>query len=241
MILSQLLKIATQDEWRDARLQLLAREKELSKHAAEIAKERSELPLVPIDEDYKFTATDGTQVSLNQLFQGHRQLIVQHVMFNPSWDTACSSCSFVIDQMPRHVEHLNARNTHLVLVSRAPYEKLAAFQKRMGWDHVQWYSSNGSNFNYDFHVSMDENIKPVEYNYRSKTELDEMGQSYYGKGEQQGFTVFLKDGDQICHSYSCYARGSDRLYTTYNLLDMTPLGRQDVHPHKPVFKYHDEY
>lgn len=231
----------TQEKWRNARLELLAKEKELSRRADEVAKLRSEMPLTRIDQGYEFTAVDGRQVSLDQLFNGHRQLIIYHVMFDPSWDTPCKSCSFAVDQMPRHIEHLNSRDTHLVLVSRAPHEKLAAFQKRMGWDHVQWFSSHRSNFNYDFHASMDQDIAPIEYNYRTMAELEKKGESYYGEGEQQGFSIFLKDGAEIYHSYSCYARGSDRLYTTYNLLDMTPLGRQDVVPHVPSFKYHDEY
>ena len=162
-------------------------------------------------------------------------------MFDPSWDTPCKSCSFVADQMPKHTGHLNSRDTQLVLISRAPHEKLAPFQKRMGWDHVQWFSSNGSNFNYDFHVSMDQNVKPIEYNYRPIAELEQKGETYYGNGEQQGFSVFLKDDSDIYHSYSCYARGTDRWCTKYSLLDMTPLGRQDVVPHVPLFKYHDEY
>lgn len=209
--------------------------------ADQVAKQRSEMPLVEVEKDYKFKATDGSSVSLKDVFDGHRQLIIYHVMFDPSWDAACSSCSFVVDSLPRHYGHLQSRDTNLVLISRAPAEKVAAHQKRMGWDHVKWYSSNESDFNYDFHVSFDESKVPSEYNFRSKAELEEKGMGYYVAGENQGFSVFLREDDHIYHSYSCYARGSERLHNTYTMLDMTPLGRQDVVPHKPVFKYHDEY
>ena len=154
------------------------------------------------------------------------------------------SCSFLIDQMPEHDEHLNSRDTTLVFVSRAPFEKLDAFKKRMGWN-IDWYSSNGSDFNYDYNVTMDDNVKPPEFNYRSKAEHKAKGMDFFTEGEQPGFSIFLKDGDEVYHTYSCYSRGFDHLMTTYGLLDLTPLGRQNG-SEKPTgeglgFRYHDEY
>lgn len=197
--------------------------------------------MTKVEEQYKFTGPNGT-VTLADMFQGRSQLILYHAMYDPSWETPCKSCSFLIDQLPEHLEHLQARNTTLVMVSRAPYEKIAAFQKRMGWK-IDWYSSYGSNFNYDFQVTMDENVKPVEYNFRTKEEWEAKGQTHHLKGEQPGFSIFLKQGDEIFRSYSCYGRGPDRLLTTYGLLDMTPLGRQDAQAvgEGLGFKYHDEY
>ena len=162
-------------------------------------------------------------------------------MFDPSWDTPCKSCSFLIDQMPQHQEHPNSRNTTLVFISRATFEKLDAFKKRIGWN-IDWYSSSGSDFNYDYNVTMDDNIKPPEYNFRSKAEMEAKGISHHARGEQPGFSIFLKEGEEIYHSYSSYGRGIDHLLTTYGLLDLTPLGRQDTGKKEGLgFVYHDEY
>lgn len=161
-------------------------------------------------------------------------------MYDPAWDTPCSSCSFLIDQIPEHLEHLRARNTTLVLVSRAEFAKLENFKKRMGWG-MEWYSSAGSDFNYDFHVTIDENVAPAEYNFKKAGEIP----GHHLRGEQPGFSIFLKEGDDIYHSYSCYGRGPDHLLTTYGLLDLTPLGRQDPGSSPDGeglgFKFHDEY
>ena len=144
--------------------------------------------------------------------------------------------------MPEHQEHLHARNTTMVFISRAPFEKLAAFKKRIGWN-IDWYSSSESDFNYDYNVTMDDNVKPVEYNFRSKADLEAKNLAHHARGEQPGFSIFLKEGDDILHSYSCYGRGPDHLLTTYGLLDLTPLGRQDRGAKNEGlgFKYHDEY
>lgn len=198
--------------------------------------------MVQIKKDYEFTGPDETIVSLTDLFKGRSQLIVYHAMYDPSWETPCKSCSFLIDQMPEHLEHLNSRDTTLVLVSRAPSEKLVEFKKRMGW-YVDWFSSYGSDFNYDFHVTMDQSVKPVEFNYQTKAELEAKGLGFAASGEQPGLSIFLKEGDEIYHSYSSYGRGLDRLLVTYGLLDLTPLGRQDKKAGGEGlgFKYHDEY
>lgn len=125
-----------------------------------------------------------------------------------------------------HLAHLHARDTSLVLVSRAPLGKIEPFRRRMGWT-IPWYSSFGSGFNYDFHVTMDEAVAPVEYNYRTKAELARRGETYFTQGESHGLSVFLRDGDRVFHTYSTYARGADLLAGTYNYLDLTPMGRQE--------------
>lgn len=200
------------------------------------------MPLLPITKPYVFTTSSGAETTLDGLFKGRRQVIVYHLMFDPSWETPCKSCSFLVDQMPRHLEHLQNRNTTLAFVSRAPIEQIKPFQTRMGWTHLDWYSSSPSDFNYDFHVSLDEAKVPVEYNFASKAELEIKGEDHATSGEQPGFSVFLKENGEILYSYSCYARGPDHLLTTYGLLDLTPLGRQDGEGKEGLgFKYHDEY
>ena len=197
--------------------------------------------MVEVDKEYQFTGPDG-KVTLADLFDGKRQLIVGHVMFDPDHDKACHGCSFFVDQMPTHLGMLRYRDTNFVLVSRAPYEKTAAFQKRMGWPQP-WYSSYGSDFNYDYHVSQDESVAPVEYNYLDKEALVTKGFDVHTKGEQPGLSVFLRGPEGgIYHTYSSYARGQDHLLVTLGLLDLTPLGRQDekdMVPGGPM--YHDEF
>ena len=239
-------QIVTPEEWRTARLSLLETEKAHTREADKLAKLRSELPMVKVDKDYTFTGPDGN-VSLSDLFHNRRQLIVYHLMFDPEWDGPCKSCSFLVDQMPQYPQFLNARDTTMVFVSRAPYEKLAEFKKRIGWE-TEWVSSYDSSFNYDYNVTVDENVKPVEYNFKDKAALEAKGIMQHARGEQPGFSVFLKEGGDIFHSYSCYGRGPDHLLTTYGLLDLTPLGRQDTKEGEGGpegeglgFKYHDEY
>lgn len=192
-----------------------------------------------MDDDYEFITLDGDKVSLAQLFDGRRQLVVYHCMFAPDWEKACAGCSFVTDHMPRHLGCLNSRQTTLVLVSRAPVDKLIGWKKRMDWT-IPWYSSEGSMFNYDFHATQDETLKPVEYNYMSKAELENRGFLQATNGDVPGLSVFIRDPDDgsIYHTYSTWARGLDQLLTTNSLLDFTPLGRQDT---GKGWKYHDEY
>jgi predicted dithiol-disulfide oxidoreductase (DUF899 family)/ketosteroid isomerase-like protein len=185
---------------------------------------------------------------LLDLFEGRRQLVVYHFMFDPSWDAGCPSCSFLTDNIG-HLAHLHARNTTLALVSRAPLKKIEAYRNRMGWS-IPWYSSFGSDFNYDFHVTLDERIAPVEYNYTDKAVLLAKGESYFTGGESHGLSGFMRDGDNVFHTYSAYARGTDLLVGTYNYLDMTALGRQEDWeeprgrsdgPFMAWLRRHDEY
>lgn len=217
-------KIMSRDEWLAARKKLLVKEKELTRHRDAVNAERRRLPMVRIDKEYVFDGPDG-KARLLDLFDGRQQLVVYHFMFGPSWDEGCPSCSLLVDNIG-HLAHLHARNTSLVLVSRAPLSKIEPFKKRMGWT-VPWYSSFGGDFNYDFHATLDAAVAPVEYNYQDKQELVQKGESYFTEGESHGLSVFLRDGDGIFHTYSTYARGADLLVGTYNYLDLTAFGRQE--------------
>ena len=234
-------------EWLGARKALLAKEKEFTRQRDTLNAERRRLPMVRVDKDYVFQGPHGPG-SLLDLFEGRQQLIVYHFMFDPSWDAGCPSCSFLTDSIG-HLAHLHARKTTLALVSRAPLRKTEAYRKRMGWT-IPWYSSFGSDFNYDFHVTLDETVAPVEYNYTDKAVLLEKGESYFTDGESHALSVFLRDGDNVFHTYSAYARGTDLLVGTYNYLDMTALGRQEDWeeprgrsdgPFMAWLRRHDEY
>ena len=223
-------QVVSRDEWLVARKELLAKEKELTRQRDALNAERRRLPMVRIDKDYVFEGPDG-KASLLDLFDGRRQLIVRHFMFDPSWDEGCPSCSAGADEISDGLlKHLHARDTSLVVVSRAPLAKIEAFKARRGWT-FPWYSSYGSDFNYDFHVTLDESVAPVEYNYRTRAEHEQAGTSVYVEGEQPiegpGQSCFLRDGDNVFHTYSNYARGAEMTGGSYYYLDLTGLGRQE--------------
>jgi predicted dithiol-disulfide oxidoreductase (DUF899 family) len=237
--------IVSRDEWLAARKQLLRQEKELTRQRDMVNAERRRLPMVRIEKDYRFDGPSGT-VRLPDLFEGRRQLIVYHFMFDPDWEEGCSSCSFLVDNIG-HLAHLHARGTTLALVSRAPLTKIEPLKKRMGWT-IPWYSSFGSDFNYDFHVTLDDRVRPLEYNYASRAELLQKGED--SQGESPGLSVFLREGGDVFHTYSTYARGMDLLAGTYNYLDLTWLGRQEDWeepagrsdgPFMAWVRYHDRY
>ena len=229
-------QVVTREEWLVARKALLAREKATTRAGDELSAERRRLPMVEIDKEYVFEGPRG-RVGLLGLFEGRRQLIVYHFMFDPEWDEGCNSCSVVADNVG-HLAHLHARDTSFALVSRAPLSKIEPFKARMGWT-VPWYSSFGSDFNYDFHVTEDESVRPIEYNYRNKAELIE-AQPYMLSGETPGLSVFLRGGDRIFHTYSTYARGLEAVIGTYSYLDLTPLGRgEEGGGSIASFIYHD--
>jgi predicted dithiol-disulfide oxidoreductase (DUF899 family) len=216
--------IVSRAQWLEERKALLVKEKEFTRRRDALNAARRRLPMVRIDEDYSFDGPTG-RVRLLDLFEGRQQLIVYHFMFDPSWDEGCPSCSFLIDNVG-DVSHLHARRTSFALVSRAPLAKIEPFKRRMGWS-LPWYSSFGSRFNYDFHVTLDENVAPVEYNFTEAAELERKGEDYFVQGESHGISTFLRDGDSVFHTYSTYARGTDLVVGTYNYLDLTALGRQE--------------
>ena len=218
-------KVVSRDEWLAARRALLAEEKALTHHRDQVSTKRRNLPMVEVDSTYKFEGPDGSETLLD-LFDHRGQLLVYHFMFDPTWDEGCESCSLIVDNIG-NLEHLHARDTSLVLVSRAPYEKLDRYRTRMGWT-VPWFSSSGSSFNYDFHVTIDSDIAPVEYNYKDVSELEAENVDWRGwSGEQPGTSAFLRHDDRVFHTYSSYARGGDLLIGTYNWLDLTARGRQE--------------
>ncbi|MGA9423402.1 MAG: DUF899 domain-containing protein [Rhodanobacteraceae bacterium] len=222
-----LSRVVSHDEWATARDALLVREKELMRAHDALAAERRRLPMVRIDKDYVFDAPDGKR-SLGDLFDGRRQLLLYHFMFAPDvhgWpDAGCPGCSMFVDNLG-HPAHLNARDTTLVLVSRAPLANIGAYRKRMGWTQP-WVSSAGTEFNRDFGVARDD-------------------------GETFGLSVFLRDGNDIYRTYFTNLRGIEALGTNWSLLDLTPLGRQELWEDTPAgrpqsepyswWRRHDEY
>src|SRR5689334_4867177 len=219
-------KIVSSDEWRAARIDLLRKEKAQTKARDELSRQRRELPMVRVDEDYRFTGPDG-EASLLDLFEGRRQLIVCHFMFDPEWDDGCPSCTAGADEMsPGLLEHLHTRDTTLAYVSRAPYAKIADYKRRRGWT-FPWYSSFASQFNYDFGVTLDEEAGPRVYNFRTAADHADHGVAFDMTGEFPGRSSFLRDGGQVFHTYSVYARGLETMGGSYYLLDETALGRQE--------------
>ena len=219
-------EVVSQDEWLAARQKLLAKEKELTRTRDALMAERRRLPMVLVEKDYRFDGPDG-EAALVDLFEGRHQLIVGHFMFDPAWEDGCPSCSAGADEMSSgHLAHLHARDTTLAYVSRAPYPKLAAYQERRGWT-FPWYSSFGSDFNYDFGVTIDPAVKPAAYNYRCAGEHRARGLGFELVGEFPGRSSFLRDGDRVFHTYSVYARGLETIGGSYYLLDETALGRQE--------------
>jgi len=193
------LKIVSRDEWLVARAELLAKEKAATHARDRLNAARRQLPMVKMEKEYLFEGPNG-QMTLVDLFDGRRQLIIYHFMFDPSWVDGCPSCTYLTNNMPP-LAGIQANDTSLVLVSRAPLAKLEDYKARQNWT-IPWFSSFGSEFNYDFNVSHDE-------------------------GETPGLSVFIREGDDVLHSYSTTGRGVDILLGTYNYLDLTPLGRQE--------------
>lgn len=212
-------EVVERDEWLRARIALLAEEKALTRRRDELNAQRRRLPMVEITKDYSLIGPEG-EVRLPDLFEGRRQLILRHFMFDPSWEDGCPSCTAGADEISDGLlEHLHARDTTLVEVSRAPLEKIERYKARKGWT-FPWYSSYGSDFNYDFGVTLDGSRGPLEYNYR-----------HFDPGEQPlempGTSYFLRDGDRVFHTYSNFARGAEMTGGSYYWLDLTALGRQE--------------
>jgi predicted dithiol-disulfide oxidoreductase (DUF899 family) len=225
-------QIASRDHWLAERKELLEHEKDLTKHYDRVNAERRRLPMVKIEKDYVFDGPNGKQ-NLKALFEGRQQLIVYHFMFDPAWDKGCSGCTGLIDALG-DLSLLNKRDTTFVAVSRAPLAKLDSYKAQMRWS-IAWFSSFGSDFNYDFHVTLDPKVTPAEYNYRNKAEMTAaMGHSVLMEGEEHGLSVFFQLDDDVFHTYSAYARGTESLTDTYRLLDTTPYGRQQDFEDSPA-------
>jgi predicted dithiol-disulfide oxidoreductase (DUF899 family) len=227
-------KVVTRAEWLAARKELLVKEKEWNRQRDALSAERRKLPMVRIEKDYVFEGPNGRR-RLADLFDGKRQLLVYHFMFEPDDDEGCQACSFVADNFASGLVHLAARDTSFAVISRAPLVKIERFKKRMGWG-FRWLSSFGTDFNSDFQVTLDDDH--TEYNYAPvSTQPADRPQ----EGEREGLSVFLRDGDRLFHTYSTYQRGLDPFLNTYNFLDLTPLGRQEEDGIMRWLRHHDKY
>jgi predicted dithiol-disulfide oxidoreductase (DUF899 family) len=235
--MENLPEVVSRQEWLAARKELLAEEKELTRARDRVNASRRRLPMVRIDKPYTFEGPDGA-VGLLDLFDGRPQLVMHHFMWlfevgedgtERPRDHGCSSCSSAADGIPRQLRQLHVRNTTLVAVTRAPYGKIAAFRERMGWT-FPWYSSWGSDFNYDFHATVDDRVAPVQIFYRDEAELTAAGTPYTPdqRGDWPGISAFLRVGDEVFHTCSAFGRGVEEFHNGDNYLDLTALGRQEA-------------
>jgi predicted dithiol-disulfide oxidoreductase (DUF899 family) len=221
-------KVVSRAEWLAARKQLLAEEKAVTRARDAVAAKRRRLPMVRLEKRYVFRGTEG-EVSLPELFGPHRQLYVHHFMWNDERGhcPGCTSAADAVFDNPRMRAALEERGVRFVAISRAPLARIEERRKEKGWT-FPWYSSEGGDFNYDFHVTLDERRAPIEYNYRDKAELIEAGSKEADLcGDWTVNSVFLREGDTVYHTYSAFARGLDQLFTPFNFLDLTPYGRQE--------------
>jgi predicted dithiol-disulfide oxidoreductase (DUF899 family) len=237
-------RTGTREEWQEARDALLAREKELTRLNDELARERLELPWVPIEEDYSFETDEGTK-TLAELFDGRSQLLVYHFMFGPEYEAGCSVCSSSADGFDAVVPHLNAKDVTFRCISRAPLEKLNAYKQRMGW-RFPWVSSGGSDFNFDFQVSapkeqaatmLEAGTPPVIAQMAADCGTDPAGYLT----EAQALSAFALSDGVVHHTYSAYARGAEIVMGFYPLLDRAPLGRNEDGSEEVWIRRHDEY
>jgi predicted dithiol-disulfide oxidoreductase (DUF899 family) len=237
-------RVGTQEQWQARRGALLKEEKELTRRSDQLARKRRELPWVPVDKDYRFETEDGTE-TLADLFDGRSQLLVYHFMFGPPYEAGCPVCSSITDTLAPQVPHLKARDTTLLLVSRAPLEKLLAYRGRMGW-RIDWVSTVGSDFNRDLgFLYTDEELKPflegeipttVEQNARM-CRTDAKG--YVTEGP--GLSAYATANGTVYRTYVTTARGLEPAMAFYGLLDRTPKGRHED-PSEPLWvRRHDEY
>lgn len=229
--------VVTRERWISQRKALLAQEKELTRLRDRIAEDRRALPWVRIDDDaYVFDTPQGPR-RLSQLFQGRRQLLVQHFMFGPGWEEGCKSCSFMADHLDGMALHLAHRDIALLAVSRAPLAEIQRFRARMGW-RFDWVSSHGSDFNRDFRVSFlpeDRVDGEVDYNFH---------RAPFPSDEAPGISVFYRDdAGAVFHTYSTFGRGVEVMMGTYQLVDLTPKGRDEAGLAYPMawVRHHDRY
>jgi predicted dithiol-disulfide oxidoreductase (DUF899 family) len=258
-------RIGTREEWFAASAALLEREKELTRMGDELARQRRELPWVPVEKEYMLQTEDGAR-TLAELFDGRSQLVVYHFMFGPDYEAGCPSCSSTADSFNGVLAHLKARDATMICVSRAPLEKLLAYRERMGWS-FNWASSHGSDFNFDYGVSAREgmthdpaaprleaneltllkllNEQPAvreslplittQNANATGTDLD----GYFSEGH--GVSTFARESGTVYHCYSSYARGTEFLMGYYAILDRAPKGRDEGDQPMSWLRRHDEY
>jgi predicted dithiol-disulfide oxidoreductase (DUF899 family) len=228
-------RVVSHQQWVTERAAFLAKEKELTRLKDQLSRERRDLPWEKLTKSYVFEGPRGPE-TLADLFEGRTQLLVYHFMFGPERKEGCFACSFVADHFDATLPHLGARDTTLVVISRAPYPKLEAFRHRMGW-RFKWVSSGGNDFNYDFGVSFTDQQKAagvVWYNY---------GSTEYPGPDREGASVFARHDGDVFHSYSTYGRGVEALMGTYSYLDLMPKGRDEDRLDFSMawVRYHDRY
>ena len=246
---------ATREQWLDARRELLQAEKELTRHSDEVARQRRELPWVPVEKEYRLDTEDGP-ASLAELFQGRSQLLVYHFMFGPEYTGGCPSCSAIADGFNGSHVHLENHDVELIAVSRAPIAALQDYRRRMGWS-FRWASSLNSDFNFDFNTSFTEAQQrsgAIDYNFGTRdtswlwnadgpsraiahAAMTGTDTATYLR-EQPGMSTFALQDGAVYHTYSAYARGLDGLWGMYQWLDRAPLGRNET---GPWWRRHDEY
>jgi predicted dithiol-disulfide oxidoreductase (DUF899 family) len=224
-------EVVSREKWLENRLRLLEHEKEHTKQYDKLNAELRRLPMVKLDKEYEFEGPNGT-IGLADLFEGRRQLIIYHFMFDPSWEKGCHGCTGLVNALG-DISMLAERNTTFSVISRAPFEKLETYKIARGWD-IPWFSSFGTDFNYDFHVTLDKKVAPVEYNFKNEEELTKGSTVPLHEGEAHGMSVFFNDDENIYHTYSAYARGTESRTDSYRLLDITPYGRQEDFEESPA-------
>jgi predicted dithiol-disulfide oxidoreductase (DUF899 family) len=237
-------RIGTQEEWQAERDGLLKEEKELTRRGDELARKRRELPWVPAEKDYLFDTEDGTK-TLADVFDGRSQLLVYHFMFGPSWEAGCPVCSSITDTLDSQVAHLKARDTTLLLASRAPLEKLLAYRERMGW-HIPWISSGGSDFNRDLgFLYTEEELQPFlagEIPLTVEQNAPMCGTDVAGYvSEGPGMSVYALSDGVVYRTYVTTARGLEPAMAYYGLLDRTPKGRDESATRPLWVRRHNEY
>jgi predicted dithiol-disulfide oxidoreductase (DUF899 family) len=237
-------RIGTQEEWQAARDELLAKEKELTRRNDELAQQRRELPWVPVEKDYSFESDEGTK-SLAELFDGRSQLLIYHFMFGPPYEAGCPVCSSIADNLDPNVVHLAARDVTMLLVSRAPLEKLRAYKERMGWG-LEWVSTAGSDFNRDLGFTHTEEelrpflegeIPPTVQQMAEACGTDPAG--YVTEGP--GLSAYALADGVVYRTYVTSARGVEFAMGYYGLLDRTPMGRNEEGETDFWLRRHDEY
>jgi predicted dithiol-disulfide oxidoreductase (DUF899 family) len=226
--------VVSHERWLKARLELLAAERELTHQRDALARRRQALPWERVEKGYVFDTPDGKR-TLAELFDGRRQLVVQHFMLGPGWEEGCPSCSFMADHTDGMTIHLAHRDVAFVAVSRAPLDEIERFRRRMAW-RFRWVSSHGTDFNHDFQVSFTPEAEArdeVVYNYAKQP---------FESEELPGISVFYRnDAGEVFHTYSTYRRGVEAMMGTYQLLDLTPRGRDDWDAPMEWVRHHDRY
>jgi predicted dithiol-disulfide oxidoreductase (DUF899 family) len=238
-------RIGTQEEWQTARAELLVEEKELTHRGDELTKRRQELPWVPVETDYSFESAEGTK-SLADLFDGRSQLLIYHFMFGPQYEAGCSVCSSIADNLNANAPHLNAGDTTVLLVSRAPVDRLEAYKQRMGWDNLDWVST-GDDFNRELgFLNTEEELKPfLEGEIPPTVEMMSKLSGTDPKGyvtEGPGMSVYALSDGTVYRTYVSTARGLEGpAMGYYTLLDRTPNGRDEAAGRPIWLRRHDEY